>query len=259
MTVTAFASFKGSPGVTTLACLVAAKWPHSPAPIVAECDPAGGDLAARFELSSRCGWPSFATSLRREGRRAALDPHLQQLASGLDVLVGTEPAESSDHSAISGLLDSAKDGARDVLVDLGRLPTTEDECASYWLGGSDEIVLVAKADAPSLIAVRLRSTSLTERYGAKLGLVVVGTHHRTDEEIEAFTGIRLLSRISSDPGAAAVASGGRRGRRRLSRSGLVASAARLALELARMSSAAAGCSEWDGQPVVADHMIRSAR
>jgi hypothetical protein len=235
VTVVALASLKGSPGVTTLACLVAAGWPCAPAPIVVECDPAGGDLAARFELSSKCGWPSFVASVRREGNGAAVDAHVQQLPGGLDVLVGTEP---TDGPAIDHLLHRAKEpGARDLVVDLGRLPVGNagDSC---WLEGSDEIVLVSKCDAASLISLRLRATSLTEPYGTKLGLVVVGPRHRADGEIEAFTGIRLLGRIPSDRSGAALVSGEGRGRRRLSRSALVVSAARLASELAHAPSTA---------------------
>jgi MinD-like ATPase involved in chromosome partitioning or flagellar assembly len=237
VTVFAFASLKGSPGVTTLTCLVAAKWPSAPAPIVVECDPAGGDLAARFELSSRGGWTSLAAALRREGSRATVDDHLQRLPGGLEVLIGTESTAATDHAAVSHVLDAAKEpGGRDLVVDMGRLPVRED-VANRWIGESEEFVLVSKADPPSLINVRLRTASLRERFGQKLGLVVVGPRRRSDEEIEAFTGMRLLARVPWDSAAAAAASGERGGGRRLSRSRLVASAARLASELAEASSA----------------------
>ena len=243
MTVVAFASVKGSPGVTTLTCLVAAKWSSVPVPIVVECDPAGGDLAARFGLSSRGGWTSLAAALRREGSRATLEEHLQRLPGGLDVLVGTESTAATDHTAVSHVLDLAKEpGARDLLVDIGRLPVRED-VANRWLGESDEFVLVSRADPASLISVHLRAASLTERCGPKLGLVVVGPRRHTDEEIEAFTGVRLLGRVPWDSKAAAVASGEDGGDRRLSRSRLVASAARIASELARASSESVRCSE----------------
>ena len=236
MTVVAFASVKGSPGVTTLTCLVAAKWPSVQVPIVAECDPAGGDLAARFELSSRGGWTSLVAALRREGSRATLEGHLQQLPGGLDVLVGTESTAATDHTAVSHVLDLVKEpGARDLLVDIGRLPVRED-VADRWLGESDEFVLVSRADPASLINVRLRTPSLMERCGPKLRLVVVGQRRRADEEIEAFTGMRLLARIPWDSTAAAAASGEGGGARRLSRSRLVASAGRLASELCGASS-----------------------
>jgi MinD-like ATPase involved in chromosome partitioning or flagellar assembly len=232
MTVVAFASHKGSPGVTTLACLVAARWPTTPVPFVAECDPAGGDLAARFELSSRRGWTSFVASVRREGGGADVDAHLQRLPGGLDVLVSSEPTESLDAPAIGTLLDRAREpDARDVVVDLGRI-AGRGPGVSCWLECCDEIVLVSKSDPASLIGLALSAGPLIERYGSRLGLVVVGPRRHADEEIAAFTGVRLLARIPSDRRAAGLMSGERRGGRRRLRSALVASAERLASDLA---------------------------
>ena len=48
MTVVAFGSVKGAPGVTTLACLVAAAWPPDRAVMVVECDASGGDWRRAF-------------------------------------------------------------------------------------------------------------------------------------------------------------------------------------------------------------------
>ncbi|RYJ06001.1 MAG: hypothetical protein EON52_08655, partial [Actinomycetales bacterium] len=46
MGLVAFASAKGSPGVTTASLLVGALWPRPT--IVVECDPSGGDVALRM-------------------------------------------------------------------------------------------------------------------------------------------------------------------------------------------------------------------
>ena len=81
-------SLKGSPGVTTLSCLLAATWPDPAPVVVVEADPAGGDLAARFGLSSTMGWSSLEAAVRRGGAASPLEPHLQQLPGGLAVLVG---------------------------------------------------------------------------------------------------------------------------------------------------------------------------
>ena len=96
MTLVAFASVKGAPGVTTLACLVGATWPSHRRVMVAECDPSGSDLAARFGLSSKRGWSTWATAVRRSGTPVAIEPHLQQLPGGLDVLVGSGGSDGSD-------------------------------------------------------------------------------------------------------------------------------------------------------------------
>jgi MinD-like ATPase involved in chromosome partitioning or flagellar assembly len=96
MTVAVFASVKGAPGVTTVVNLVAATWPEQRRALVVECDPSGGDIAARFQLSSRCGWSSFETASRRGESIPDIGPHLQQLPGGLEVLVGARQLEGSD-------------------------------------------------------------------------------------------------------------------------------------------------------------------
>ena len=87
MRVVTFVSVKGAPGVTTLACLVAATWPDHRRVAVVEADPFGGDLAARFRLSTTLGWSSYLTASRRSEGEVPLSPHLQALPGGLDVLV----------------------------------------------------------------------------------------------------------------------------------------------------------------------------
>ncbi len=80
MTLIALFSDKGSPGVTTLALSLAAAWPR---PVtVAECDPAGGDLALR--LTDEAGRPrlhpdpgllGLAAAARRSTAPAACRAH----------------------------------------------------------------------------------------------------------------------------------------------------------------------------------------
>ena len=72
MTIVSICSIKGAPGVTTLACLIGATWPVHRCVLVAEADVSGGDLAARFSLSSRRGWTTLSASIRRE-RRGVFD------------------------------------------------------------------------------------------------------------------------------------------------------------------------------------------
>ena len=62
----AFASAKGSPGVTTAVAALAATWPVDRELLVAEVDPAGGDLVVRFDLATEPGLVSLAAAGRRE-------------------------------------------------------------------------------------------------------------------------------------------------------------------------------------------------
>ncbi len=137
MTVVAFGSVKGAPGVTTLACLVAAAWPPDRAVMVVECDASGGDLAARFRLASRIGWPSLVAAARRAQETVPIASHLQQIPGGLDVLVGASqlPSVQAITELAPSLLraDSPSGAPRDVLVDLGRLSQRDGARRHGWI------------------------------------------------------------------------------------------------------------------------------
>jgi len=74
MALIAVAADKGAPGVTTTALALAAVWPRPV--LLAECDPAGGDLVYRLpaadggRLDQRRGLLSLAVAARR-----GLQPH----------------------------------------------------------------------------------------------------------------------------------------------------------------------------------------
>jgi len=72
MAYIAFASAKGSPGVTTAVAALAATWPADRPLVVAELDPAGGDLVVRLDLATEPGLVSLAAAGRRELDRDTL-------------------------------------------------------------------------------------------------------------------------------------------------------------------------------------------
>jgi cellulose biosynthesis protein BcsQ len=240
VTVITFASVKGAPGVTTMACLVGATWPSDRRVMVAECDPSGGDLAARFGLSSKRGWPTFATALRRSGPNVAIEPHLQQLPGGLDVLVGPGGVDGPNGvRAGDELLMRSSDrseGMWDVLVDVGRLPEG-DLPASGWLARSDTVVILLRNDATSLLHVRNRAREILAVCGDRVALAVVGDTRYGNEDIAEFTGLPVIGNVPFDPAAAAVAAGDQGSERRLSRSFLTNSALHLSQVLCGPDSA----------------------
>ena len=68
MEIVPIVAAKGSVGVTTAALTLAAVWPEGRgAPVVVECDPGGGDVAARFGLEVIPGVVSLAAELERSG------------------------------------------------------------------------------------------------------------------------------------------------------------------------------------------------
>jgi MinD-like ATPase involved in chromosome partitioning or flagellar assembly len=235
MTIVVFASLKGAPGVTTLTSLVGAMWPDHRKVLVVECDPSGGDLAARFQLSSRHGWASWNAAERRSGGVVAIGPHLQQLPGGLDVLVASRgPDVAVSERSMAALLAgvrSSPEGPWDVLVDLGRLPPGIGP-ATVWSEHADAVVICTHRDAASLVHVRDRSAILLDGHGARVGLAIVGDGGYSMVEIAQFTGLPVVGEIPQDPESAAAAGGERGGGRRLRRSLLAATTSRLAAHLA---------------------------
>ena len=83
MALIAIASDKGAPGVTTAALALAAVWPRPV--LLAECDPAGGDLVYRFpavgggHLDPRRGVLSLAVVARRGMQPQQVWEHVQKL------------------------------------------------------------------------------------------------------------------------------------------------------------------------------------
>jgi MinD-like ATPase involved in chromosome partitioning or flagellar assembly len=263
VTVVAFSSVKGAPGMTTLACLVGAAWPEGRKVMVVECDPSGGDLAARFRLSSRIGWPSLISAARRSDPDTLIESHLQQLPGGLDVLIGTTGRESSETdvnmAAVLAAASSSSEETWDVLVDLGRLLPC-DSSAANWLNVSDVVVIGLRGDAASVMQLRERSAAMLSQWNDRLALVIMRSQWHSSAEIEEFTGIPVIGETPSDAQAAAVAAGERFGERRLSRSLLCSSATRLATRLAAAPHSTTGpqvvAEAIDIQP---DHASRHRR
>ena len=130
MGIVPVAGVKGSPGITTAALVCAAVWPERRgAPLVIECDPGGGDVAARFGLEVIPGVVSLAAELERGGdvdaARAVelIGPHAQGLPGGLGVVVApTSPEEMRlPLERLAEDLPLLAQGALDLIVDCGRL------------------------------------------------------------------------------------------------------------------------------------------
>ncbi len=233
MTTVAVASLKGAPGVTTWCCLLAATWPRRA--VVVEVDPWGGDLAARFGLAARSGWPSWAASFRRAGGEADPGQHLQHLPGGLEVLVGSRGADVPGPTSPEGraLLDwsAGTEPGGDLVLDVGRLPEAAD-VAGGWFERADVPVVVVRADAASALQLSDRAATLRARTAGRVRVAVLRSGPHRPEEVADLGGLPLLAVVPWDPVAAELAGGGPGGSRRLARSALVRGAARAAGELA---------------------------
>ena len=208
-----FTSIKGTPGVTTLACLVGATWPSCRPVAVVESDPFGGDLAARFGLSARHGWCTFSAASRRAGPTSRSVPISRSFPAGWRYWSTPAPpplsAAPMSGPSVTNLVEcSASPVGRPPrsLVDAGRLVFERTRTAE-WIDRSDRVVVVVRNDTPSVVKIAERSVALRARCGERTGLVVVGAGAYDDDAIEGHRDARHRpGTLRADHGC-----GGRRG------------------------------------------------
>jgi len=189
MALIAIASDKGAPGVTTAALALAAVWPRPV--LLAECDPAGGDLVYRFpagdggHLDPRRGVLSLAVVARRGMQPQQVWEHTQKLHGGLDVLAGVTNAEQGAGLSLLwgpiGKILAALPQA-DVIADCGRLGA--DGPLYDLLAEATTVVLVTKVHVADVIRLRDRAAAFAAaaasrgRRGFGVGVVVVADHKK---------------------------------------------------------------------------------
>jgi MinD-like ATPase involved in chromosome partitioning or flagellar assembly len=189
MALIAIASDKGAPGVTTAALALAAVWPRPV--LLAECDPAGGDLVYRFpaadggHLDPRRGVLSLAVVARRGMQPQQVWEHSQKLHGGLDVLTGVTNAEQgAGLSLLWGPIGKvlASLPQADVIADCGRLGA--DGPLYDLLAEATTVVLVTKARVGDVIRLRDRALAFAAaaqtrgRRGFGVGVLVVADHKK---------------------------------------------------------------------------------
>jgi hypothetical protein len=251
----AVCSLKGSPGVTTFAMALAARWPVPARCVLVECDPSGGDVATRFGLASSPGLVSLAAAARRSSDPGLLWQHTQSLPGGLPV-VAAPPGADQALAAVTALAPEGSNGAdvlrqaaadAVVIADCGRVDPTS--AVLPVVRGADVMLLLSRAHAEDLahLATRLDTVG---RWSPRPGLLLVGAGYST-AEVSRELGVPAMGWIPEDRHAAAVLCGRPGGRGGPSRSGLGQSATAVAKALLsdpRHSSASGS------QPMPAPHV-----
>lgn len=240
----AIASAKGSPGTTTTAVALGSVWQRDV--IVADVDPAGGDLALRHRgprgvpLDPEQGLLSLAAAARRGLSPEDVAEHVQTADGGLDVIVGV--AGPDQVTGIGPVWPTMAAALRDVphadvIVDCGRI--TPGSPVLPVLTAADAVVLCVRPtiEAYAHLRERLRWLAGPLRIG-ELGSVPVGVVLVADpgdasgardlDRLLQHEGLQVsvIGRVADDP-KAADAMAGRRGRR-LDRSLLIRSAREVA-------------------------------
>ena len=203
----------GAPGVTTAALAAHIRWPEERRSLLAELNPAGGDIGTRFGLPADPGLVSLATALstRRASGPAAVLDHTQALGPA-PVLLGPSRPGAADAALEAGVdeLLIALSAGMDVLVDCGRLYHVPRRLASI-LESSSLLLVVLRPRLVEVRAVHVYRDVLT-RMAPRLGLVLIGGGDFRVADIVHELGIAVVGELPIDPAGAAVLSGGHRGR-----------------------------------------------
>ncbi|EHR53447.1 CO dehydrogenase maturation factor [Saccharomonospora marina XMU15] len=235
----ALCSVKGSPGVTTLAVALALQWPHADSTrlLVAEVDPAGGDLAMRFGLPVTPGLVSLTAAARRTRDPAPVWEYTQALPGGARVLVappGGAHARAALHTLATApdgprLHAAAREPAVVVLADCGRVDPGSP--AEPIARRADALVVVTGTQADDLAHTAARLQELA-RWTPRPALLLTG-HGYSTADVERELGVPTIGRLPYDPAAAASVTGHPPPpARRRGRSGLARQVATLARTLA---------------------------
>ena len=189
MALIAVAADKGAPGVTTACVALAAVWPRPV--LLAECDPAGGDVACRLpgarggQLDPGRGLLSLAVAARRGFGAGQILEHTQKISGGLDVLAGVVTAEQgAGLDPLWGPLGAAlaQLPGLDVIADCGRVGA--DGPPYDLLASAASVVLVTRGTLAEVVRLRERVSAVTAalasryRQGTPVGVVVVAGHRR---------------------------------------------------------------------------------
>lgn len=238
----ALCSAKGAPGVTTTGLALTLSWPRRV--ILAELDPAGGDVLAGYGRAQlpAAGLAELELAARRGGPGHPLDAHLLMLnASGqARLLPGLSDPAGARHVAwqrLAAELMSVEDGAVDVVADCGRLRA--EHFPAEVVRRAAAVVLVTGSTLRAVNAARHAALELRQELDGEAGvpgalavLVVAPGEPYGEQEIGEALGVPVVGSLPRDAKASAVLSDGAPAGRLFAQSALLRAARTAAVRLA---------------------------
>lgn len=247
MVAVAVLSAKGSPGATTAALALSAVWPEvypDRRILLAECDPAGGDIASgylRGTLDASRGVIGLAAQRAADPVAAVWEQVLSLDDDARRLLLPglTEPSQAAAVGTAWSTLATALDGlARqtppvDVLIDLGRMRTAHEPVVLRQR--ADWVLLTCGSTLPAVVAARGAARELRTSGGdsgpSRPAVLVIGGGPYTASEIGKALDLPVIGTLPHDAASAAVFAAGTGAGRRFARSPLIRSARILAAAL----------------------------
>ncbi len=224
MAVIAMVSAKGAPGVSTAALACTLAW--SDRTLLAECDPAGGDILAGYLAALKIPGDRGLLEIAKADLRDQLEEVFWGQLIDLDAprrqrLVLPGIADPAQAAAVRGMwqrlaaffaeLEYADPGY-DVIADCGRLAGTH----TPWpvLARADVVLLVLRPTSlrsihPATPALAVLRRQLTEATGGdgQLGLMLIGDGDYSDKEIERALRAPVIAHLPDDRRTAAALCG----------------------------------------------------
>jgi hypothetical protein len=202
----AVGSAKGSPGATTLALGLAALWPR-PDAVVVECDPAGGDLWARFGHHPEPGLSALAAAAPWDGPIPGF--FRQRLSVGADAVLAIpgDGAAASVHTLADRALGALRQASATttVVLDVGRLDSRSP--AVKLAAAADHVLLLTGPTLAEQTEVGTRLPWLAPALAGRLWLVRAGDGTHRKAELSRDLGLPVIGTVPQSRWGAGVLAG----------------------------------------------------
>ncbi len=242
----ALCSAKGSPGVTTSALALALGWPRRV--VLAECDPAGGDVLSGYGQGQARPGSQGLTDLMAAARSGAAELELWTHLVTLDserrafVLPGVPDARSARVIDWPRLVTLLAGSGADILADCGRLRA--EHSPRPMLHAADLVLLVCRATLRSVRAAQTAAAELASDLASRgtgadaLGVLLINPGAPFGApEVEKALSVPVLATLPGDARVAAVLSDGAPPPRGFASSSLLKAGKRAGEELSAVTEA----------------------
>ena len=214
MALVPFLSIKASPGTSVAATAIAAVGLTSDPTTLVECDPMGGDAAARFGLALQPGLVSLAVDLERAADVSAaavselVHRHSQQLPGGLPVVVAP-PSPEEMRAPLERLAEDLPRADCPTIADCGRLESASAHARTPIMRLVQRAGLCVVVSRPVLSELQHLHAWLPVLQGLRVRVLLLLSQRGgySADEISASLGVPVIGTLPHDSLGASVLTG----------------------------------------------------